>query len=107
MLNVLLSHIDSHKGENGLYMTKISQAISDARCLILKKYPSHSVTDKQIWNKLIALWKQERKKEYKDGQDLFRFGRTALHPRYSQANLEDREKKGLSGLGSKKWTMQR
>ena len=103
-LNVLLSHIDSHKGEDSLYMTKLSQAISDARCLISEKYPSRSVTDKQIWNKLLALWKQGRKKEYKDGRDLFRFGREALQPCCSKANLEEREEKGLSGLGSMKWT---
>lgn len=106
-LNALLSHVESNKGENGLYMTDRNQALSDVSRLLSEKYPSLSVSVPQVRDKLRHLWNRERKEEYEDQQDLFRIGRTAMHSDCSKANLEKREQQDLSGIRNRGMTPRR
>lgn len=106
-VNALLSHVESNKGENGLYMTDRDQALSDASRLISEKYPSPPVSARQVKDKLRYLWNQGHKEEYQDQQDLFRIGRAAMHSDCRKSNLEKREQQNLSGIGNPGMTPQK
>lgn len=97
-LNVLLSHIDSQKGDNSLYLINRREALSIVSRLISEEYPSPPVSSKQVLSKLAKLWTHDLKDEYEHQRDLFRLGRTTLHPFYTEANLIKREGEGRSGI---------
>lgn len=96
-LNILLSHIDSHKGENSVYLTDKCEAFSIVSGLISEEYPP-SVSSIQVSRKLNSLWAEDRKDEYEHQRDLFRLGRTTLHSIYTEANLIKREGEGQSSV---------
>lgn len=99
MLNVLLSHLDANKGEDGLYMTNMNQALTSASHHISEIYPSHPVTNRQVSDRLRHLWNNDREKLGEGTKDdLYREGRDILNIHCGEANLKAREKKGLYGL---------
>lgn len=96
-LNALLSHIDSHKGENSVYLNNRREALSIVSRLISEQYPSPPVSSAQVSRKLFKLWEREHEDEYENHRDLFRLGRTTLNPCCSEADLK-REEEGQSSL---------
>lgn len=106
-LNILLSHIDSQKGENSVYLTDKREAFSIVSGLISEEYPP-SVSSIQVSSKLKTLWAKDRNDGYEHQRDLFRLGRTTLHSIYTEANLIKREGEGqpsVRNLGRRSKTL--
>ncbi len=107
MLNVVLEHVEEHKGKEGLYNTDRDAAYKDSRLRVCKGYPRRPVSVEQLKKQLEYVVRLHRRPEYiqDDGNKmelLYREGRKILRPECSQEQLLLRERQGRFGVKSAK-----
>ena len=84
MTDTLLDHLESEKGDQGLYMTDRQAAINNVTDLLTTSSTSNPVNAKQVDSKFQKLFERSRNPKHTQINSLFVLGRTALRSPYNR-----------------------
>ena len=99
MTDTLLDHLESEKGDQGLYVIDRQAAINNVTELLTTSSASNPINAKQVDSKLQMLFHRSRNPKHTQINSLFVLGRTALRSPYN------RPLPGSSKLDDDEWTL--
>ena len=100
MVETLLQHLETEKGDQGLYMTNRQAAFREVKELLAKSSQSNPVSVTQVENKVEKLFQRFHDKEHTNFKSFFSLGRLVLKPPYNRrpsvSSSEDNDEWTLS-----------
>lgn len=87
MVNVLLNHVETEKGDTGLYLKDRIAAYEAAAKIVTESFPNQPMTTQQVKSKIYYMIRGSRHVS----KEVFRNGRCLLDPSDNDASESDTE----------------